>query len=70
MRFSAIMLFFRVALVAFIVKKRYFDNKEPEELISVGTIGLIRAAETFKSDKNVNFSTYASRCIDNQYKRI
>jgi len=55
-------------LVAFIVKKHYFDSKDPEDLISIGTIGLIRAAETFKLDKNNSFSTYASKCIDNQIK--
>jgi RNA polymerase sporulation-specific sigma factor len=55
-------------LVVFIVKKHYFDSKEHEDLISIGTIGLIRAAETFKAERNINFSTYASKCIDNQIK--
>lgn len=55
-------------LVAYIVKKHYSDTKEPEDLISIGTIGLIRAAETFNHDKAINFSTYASKCIDNQIK--
>ena len=55
-------------LVAFIVKKHYFDSgEESDDLISIGTIGLIRAAETFKTDKKINFSTYASKCIDNQF---
>jgi RNA polymerase sporulation-specific sigma factor len=56
-------------LVAYIVKKHYFDSKEEnDDLISIGTIGLINAAETFKMDKKINFSTYASKCIDNQIK--
>ena len=52
-------------LVAYIVKKHYAESREQDDLISIGTIGLIRAAETFKSDKAINFSTYASKCIDN-----
>lgn len=55
-------------LVAYIVKKHYSDSREQDDLISIGTIGLIKAAETFKSDKAINFSTYASKCIDNQIK--
>lgn len=55
-------------LVAYIVKKRYSDSDEQEDLISIGTIGLIRAVETFSSSKNINFSTYAGKCIDNQIK--
>ncbi|MCL2071813.1 MAG: sigma-70 family RNA polymerase sigma factor [Oscillospiraceae bacterium] len=55
-------------LVAYIVKKHYPDSKEQEDLISIGTIGLISAARTFKSERQINFSTYASKCIDNQIK--
>ncbi len=55
-------------LVAYIVKKRYSESDEQEDLISIGTIGLIRAVETFSSSKNINFSTYAGKCIDNQIK--
>lgn len=55
-------------LVAYIVKKHYSDSKEQEDLISIGTIGLIKAVETFSEDKNTNFSTYAGKCIDNQIK--
>ena len=55
-------------LVAYIVKKHYFESKEQEDLISIGTIGLIRAVETFNLGKNVSFSTYAAKCIDNQIK--
>lgn len=52
-------------LVAYIVKKNYPDAREPDDLISIGTIGLIRAAETFDYEKGNHFSTYASKCIDN-----
>lgn len=55
-------------LVAYIVKKRYCDHGEQDDLISIGTIGLIRAVETFSENKNTSFSTYAGKCIDNQIK--
>lgn len=55
-------------LVAYIVKKNYPEAKDPEDLVSIGTIGLIRAAETFDYRKGNHFSTYASKCIDNQIK--
>ncbi len=55
-------------LVAYIVNKHYGDSKEQEDLISIGTIGLIKAAETFDPDKAISFSTYASTCIRNQIK--
>lgn len=52
-------------LVAYIVNKNYPDSNEQDDLISIGTIGLIRAAETFDYQKGNHFSTYASKCIDN-----
>ena len=55
-------------LVAYIVNKHYSDSKEQEDLISIGTIGLIKAAETFDAEKAISFSTYASTCIRNQIK--
>lgn len=55
-------------LVAFIVNKHYSDCREADDLISIGTIGLIRAAETFDIKKEISFSTYASTCIQNQIK--
>ena len=51
-------------LVAYIVNKKYPDCKDADDLVSIGTIGLIRAAETFDCSQNNRFSTYASRCID------
>jgi RNA polymerase sporulation-specific sigma factor len=55
-------------LVAFIVRRNYGDSKDQEDLISIGTIGLINAARTFDATKQISFSTYASKCIDNQIK--
>ncbi len=55
-------------LVAYIVKKNYPDSRDADDLVSIGTIGLIRAAETFDYQKGNQFSTYASKCIDNQIK--
>lgn len=51
-------------LVAYIVNKNYPDSNEQDDLISIGTIGLIRAVETFDYQKGNSFSTYASKCID------
>ena len=53
-------------LVVYIAKK--FDNSgvSIDDLISIGTIGLIKAANTFRADKNIKFATYASRCIENE----
>lgn len=53
-------------LVAHIIKKYYSANVETDELISVGTVGLIKAINSFDSEKGVRLSTYASRCIDNE----
>ncbi len=55
-------------LVAFIVKKHYPDYRDQDDLISIGIIGLIRAAETFDYERSVNFSTYAGKCINNQIR--
>ena len=52
-------------LVAHIVKKYYTQNGDSEDLISIGTIGLIKGISTFKPDKKVRLATYASRCIEN-----
>lgn len=55
-------------LVAYIVNKHYSESRDVEDLVSIGTIGLIRAAETFDPTKDISFSTYASTCIQNQIK--
>ena len=52
-------------LVAHIVKKYYSAFAEQDDLISIGTIGLIKAVETFKADKGIRLATYAARCIEN-----
>lgn len=52
-------------LVAHIAKK-YSDDKNLEDLISIGTIGLIKGINTFKPEKNSRLSTYISRCIENE----
>lgn len=52
-------------LVAHIVKKYYMQSGDSDDLISIGTIGLIKGISTFKPDKNVRLATYASRCIEN-----
>ena len=51
-------------LVTHIIKK-YYQTEEVEDLISIGTIGLIKGINTYKPDKGVRLATYASRCIEN-----
>ena len=51
-------------LVAHICKKYNIPNLELDDLISIGTIGLIKGINTFNLDKNVRLATYASRCIE------
>ena len=53
-------------LVAHIVKKYYTQSAEQEDLISIGTIGLIKAISTFNPSKGVRLATYAARCIENE----
>lgn len=53
-------------LVAHIVKKYYSASGDQEDLISIGTMGLIKAAGTFDHEKGTRFATYASRCIENE----
>ncbi len=52
-------------LVAHIIKKYYTQSGDQDDLISIGTIGLIKGISTFKAEKNVRLATYASRCIEN-----
>jgi len=53
-------------LVVYIAKKFENTGVSPEDLVSIGTIGLIKAINTFKKDKNIKLATYASRCIENE----
>ena len=53
-------------LVAHIIKKYYTSSHDQSDLISIGTIGLIKGISTYKSDRNVRLATYASRCIENE----
>ncbi len=53
-------------LVAHIVKKYYAQTDDVEDLISIGTIGLIKGINTYKPDKGVKLSSYVSRCIENE----
>ena len=52
-------------LVAHIVKK-YYQNDDADDLISIGSIGLIKGINTYRPDKGVRLATYASRCIENE----
>ena len=53
-------------LVAHVVKKYQYTDYDTEDLLSVGTIGLIKAVNTFRPDKGIKLATYAARCIENE----
>ncbi len=53
-------------LVAHIIKKYAFTDKEMDDLLSIGTIGLIKAVNTFNPDRGNKLSSYAAKCIDNE----
>ncbi len=53
-------------LVAHIIKKYYSSVRDQDDLISIGTIGLIKAVNTFDHTKGVRLATYASRCVENE----
>ena len=53
-------------LVAHIIKKYYTRGEDTDDLISIGTIGLIKGINTYRNDKGVKLATYASRCIENE----
>ena len=53
-------------LVVFLSKKYDGSMYDLEDLVSIGTIGLLKAVKTYKLDKNIKLATYASRCIDNE----
>jgi len=53
-------------LVAHVMKKYYTASEDMDDLISIGTIGLIKGINTYRPDKGVKLATYASRCIENE----
>lgn len=53
-------------LVAHIIKKYYGTQNEQDDLVSIGTIGLIKAVDTYDMKKNIRLSSYACRCIENE----
>ena len=53
-------------LVAHIIKKYYTQSVDQDDLISIGTIGLIKGISSYKPEKNVRLATYAARCIENE----
>lgn len=53
-------------LVVFLAKKYDNTGTDLEDLVSIGTIGLIKGVNTYKNDKNIKLATYVSRCIDNE----
>ena len=53
-------------LVVFLAKRYENTKVDLEDLVSIGTIGLIKGIKTYKRDKNIKLATYASRCIDNE----
>ena len=62
----ALLIEHNLRLVAHIIKKYYSNSDEVDDLISIGTIGLIKAVDTFDHTKNVRLVTYASRCVENE----
>ncbi len=61
-----LLIIHNLRLVVYIAKKFESTGIGIEDLISIGTIGLIKAVKTFKTDKNIKLATYASRCIENE----
>ena len=57
-------------LVAYIAKKYNMGDKDMDDLISIGTIGLIKGIDTFDDTKNIRLATYAARCIDKSLQRF
>ncbi|MBE6890789.1 MAG: sigma-70 family RNA polymerase sigma factor [Ruminococcaceae bacterium] len=62
----AVLIERNLRLVAHIAKKYYQTNADQDDLISIGSIGLIKAVDSFKSDKQTRLATYAARCIENE----
>lgn len=62
----ALLIEHNLRLVSHIVKKYYSKTNDTDDLISIGTIGLIKAIDSFNPDKSIHLATYASRCIENE----
>ncbi len=62
----AVLIERNLRLVSHIVKKYYSKTNDTDDLISIGTIGLIKAVDSFNADKGTKLATYASRCIENE----
>lgn len=62
----AVLIERNLRLVSHIVKKYYSKTNDTDDLISIGTIGLIKAIDSFNADKGTKLATYASRCIENE----
>lgn len=60
----AVLIERNLRLVSHIVKKYYSKTNDTDDLISIGTIGLIKAIDSFNADKGTKLATYASRCIE------
>ncbi|SMB95577.1 RNA polymerase sporulation-specific sigma factor [Desulfonispora thiosulfatigenes DSM 11270] len=63
---KAVLIRHNLRLVAHITKKFEGANEEKDDLISIGTIGLIKGINTFNPDKGAKLATYAARCIENE----
>ncbi len=60
------LIYHNLRLVAHVSKKYYANRQEPDDLISIGTIGLIKAVDSFDPKKNIRFATYAAKCVENE----
>lgn len=62
---KAVLIERNLRLVAHVIKKYQYTDYETEDLLSVGTIGLIKAVNTFKAEKGSRLATYAAKCVEN-----
>ena len=62
----ALLIEHNMRLISHIIRKYYSSYQYPDDLLSVGSLGLIKAVDTFKADKGTKFATYAAKCIQNE----
>ena len=62
----AILIERNLRLISHIIRKYYSSYSSPEELLSVGSLGLIKAVDSFKSEKGTRFATYGAKCVQNE----